>query len=439
MKSDFRKVLVIAYYFPPMGLSGVQRTAKFVKYLPKYGWKPTVLTVSPTGYYALDPSLLAEVEQAGTEIVRASSLDPNRLFKNQKVVKMPSEGMRKLLQFVGDTFFIPDTKIGWKPKALRAAKDLLQREQFDLIFATAPPQTDFLIAEALKKKFKLPLVLDYRDAWLDYPFKYYPTPLHRYLHYRLEKRVVKAADRIIVTVRRVKESLLKHYLALDYHDVVIVPQGYDPDDLESAMPRKASARRKMRITHAGTFYAARNPSVFLQALHNVVRNVPALRGRIEISLIGNIRDEDKLLVNKLGLQNDVSFLGYLEHKECTRYLLESDVLWLVLDNDFQSPGKLYEYIGARKPILGSVIDSYIKQLILETKAGVCVPLRDIKAHEQALLDLFARYERNQLKQIPAEFVQKFNRLVLTGELARQFESLMDIDKNALLKTEEHAP
>lgn len=438
MISDLRKVLIIAYYFPPMGLSGVQRTAKFVKYLPKYGWKPTVLTVSPTGYYALDPSLLAEVEQAGTEIVRASSLDPNRLFKRQKIVKMPSEGMRKLFQFVGDTFFIPDTKIGWKLTAIRAACGLLQREQFDLIYATAPPQTDFLIGEALKKKFKLPLVLDYRDAWLDYPFKYYPSPLHRYLHYRMEKRVVKAADRIIVTVRRVKESLLKHYLALDYHDVVIVPQGYDPDDFEPGVPRKASAHRKMRIAHAGTFYAGRNPSVLLQALHDVVRNVPALRGRIEISLIGNVRDEDKQLVNKLGLQNDVSFLGYLEHKECTKYLLESDVLWLVLDNDFQSPGKLYEYIGARKPILGSVVDGYISQLIVETNAGLCVPLKDVKAHERALLDLFAQYERNQLKHIPVEFAEKFNRLVLTGELARQFESLMDIDKNALVKMEERA-
>ena len=80
MTTDFRKVLVIAYYFPPMGLSGVQRTAKFVKYLPKYGWKPTVLTVAPTGYYAVDNTLLEEVVSAGTEIVRASSLDPNRLF-----------------------------------------------------------------------------------------------------------------------------------------------------------------------------------------------------------------------------------------------------------------------------------------------------------------------------------------------------------------------
>ena len=438
MSSEFRKVLVIAYYFPPMGLSGVQRTAKFVKYLPKYGWKPTVLTVSPTGYYAVDPTLLEEVEAAGTEIVRASSLDPNRLFKSKGVVKMPSERVRKVLQFAGDSVFFPDTKIGWRSKAVKAATELLSREKFDLIYATAPPQTDFLIGEALKKKFRLPLVLDYRDAWLDYPFKYYPTPLHRYIHYRLEKRVVKAADRIIVTVRRVKESILKHYLGLDYHDVVIIPQGYDPIDMEVAKTPKPSTRRKMRITHAGTFYADRNPSTILHALHNVFQEMPQMRGRLELSFVGNARDEDQLLVSKLGLQNDVTLQGYLQHQACTKHLLDSDVLWLVLDNDYQSPGKLYEYFGTRKPILASVVEGYTKQLILESGAGLCVPLMDLKAHEQALRDLFAQFERNQLKQIPNEFAERYNRVVLTGELARQFETLMDIDKNALVKLEEEA-
>jgi glycosyltransferase involved in cell wall biosynthesis len=438
MNSEFRKVLVIAYYFPPMGLSGVQRTAKFVKYLPKYGWKPTVLTVSPTGYYAVDTTLLKEVEESGAEIVRASSLDPNRLFKSQGVVKMPSERNRKILQFGGDTFFIPDTKIGWKSKALHAARELLKREHFDLIFATAPPQTDFLIGEALKKEFRLPLVLDYRDAWLDYPFKYYPTPLHRYLHYRLEKRVLKVADRIIVTVRRVKESILQHYLSLDYHDVVIIPQGYDPEDFHVRIVPKQAARRKMRVTHAGTFYADRNPSVLFQALHNLFHDVPQMRGRLELDLIGNIREEDQALASKLGLQNDVKFSGYLDHRECTRRLQESDVLWIVLDNDYQSPGKLYEYLGARKPILGSLGEGHMKQLILESGAGVCVPLKDLSAHEHALRELFAQFEKNQLKTVPEEFAERYNRQVLTGELARHFESLMDIDKNAFVKLREES-
>jgi glycosyltransferase involved in cell wall biosynthesis len=436
MISELRKVLVIAYYFPPMGLSGVQRTAKFVKYLPKYGWKPTVLTVTPTGYYAADQTLLEEVETSGTEIVRASSLDPNRLFKKQGVVKMPSETMRKLLQFCGDAVFFPDTKIGWRSKAVKAASELLSRENFDVIFATAPPQTDFLIGEALKKKFRIPLVLDYRDAWLDYPFKYYPTPLHRYQHYRLEKRVLKAADRVVTTVRRVKESILSHYLGLDYHDVVIISQGYDPADFEFSEAAKPVIRRKMRITHAGTFYADRNPSVLLQAFHNIILDTPQMRGRVELAFVGNTREEDQILVKKLGLQDDVVFHGYLEHKDCIRRLVDSDILWLVLDNDYQSPGKLYEYFGTRKPILGSVIPGYTKQLVLESGAGVCVPLKDVKAHEEALRQFFTQYEKNQLKKVPDEFANRHNRMVLTGELARQFESLMDLDKNSLVKRQE---
>ena len=230
MMENFRKVLIIAYYFPPMGLSGVQRTVKFAKYLPQFGWQPTVLTVNPTGYYALDESLLKEVEEAGVEIVRTNSLDVNRLLRKKGVVKMPSERIRKMLQFFGDTFFIPDTKIGWKRRALRKAQDILQREKFDLLFATAPPQTDFLIGTALKKKTQIPLVVDYRDSWLQYPYKFFPTPLHRYLHYRLEKRVLKAADHVLVTHRRVKENLIKRHASLRYHDVTILSQGYDPAD-----------------------------------------------------------------------------------------------------------------------------------------------------------------------------------------------------------------
>ena len=438
MNGDLRKVLVIAYYFPPMGLSGVQRTAKFVKYLPQYGWKPTVLTVTPTGYYAVDQSLLEEVEETHPRIVRADSLDANRLFKGKSVIRMPSERMRKLLQFAGDTFFFPDTKIGWRSKAVKVASSVLRQESFDLIFATAPPQTDFLVGERLKKRFKIPLVLDYRDAWLDYPFKYYPTPLHRYLHYQMEKRVLRSADRIVVTLRSVKESLLKHYLALNFHDIVIIPQGYDQDDLARDAGTRPASRRKMIISHAGTFYAGRNPIVFLHALASLFQDAPHLRGRMEVHFLGNARDEDRHLVSKLGLQNDVAFLGYLSHRECVRHLAQSDLLWFVLDNNYQSPGKLYEYIGTRKPILGSVVDGHLKQLILESGAGVCVPPTDLEAHESALRNLFEQYERGPLKQIPAEFSGRYDRVMLTGELAKQFESLMDIDKNALQKMEEEA-
>jgi glycosyltransferase involved in cell wall biosynthesis len=431
----FRKVLFIAYYFPPMGLSGVQRTTKFAKYLTRYGWKPTVLTVTPTGYYAFDETLLAEVEHAGVEILRTDSLDANRMFAANKPVKMPSERLRRLLQFGGDLFLIPDSKIGWKSRAVRAAMELLRRESFDVLFATAPPQTDLLIGQELKAKTGIPLVVDYRDAWLDYPFKYFPTPIHRQWHKILERRVLKAADRVIVTHRRVKESLLRRYPSLTYHDVTILSQGYDSEDFAGPNVRRHTPPGRMRITHSGTFYADRNPSVIVEALAKIIKEQPHLRGRIELNLVGTIRDEDRQLIQRLNMQDTVTFQGYLQHGESVRHLLASDVLWFVIDNDYQTPGKLYEYFGARKPILASVVDGYTQQLIRDCGGAVCVPLKDRAAHESAILDLFSRFEMKRMPKIHEGFPERFDRFVLTAELARQFESLIDYDRRPSIHNE----
>jgi glycosyltransferase involved in cell wall biosynthesis len=426
-EDGFRKVLFIAYYFPPMGLSGVQRTVKFAKFLPQYGWKPTVLTIEPAGYYAFDDTLQKEAEAAGVKIVRTHSFDMNRLFRKRGIVKMPSERMRKILQYIGDVFFIPDTKIGWKSRAVKTASALLRQEKFDLIFATAPPQTDFLIGAALKRKFEIPLIVDYRDAWLDYPFKYFPTPFHKLWHKHLEKRVLRAADRVIVTHRRVKEEILRRYPFVGYNEIIIISQGFDQEDFPSSISEKRIRPVRMKIAHAGTFYAERSPGVFLHALANILKANPRIRGRIEVSFMGNVREEDQRLVKRLDLQNTVNFLGYLPHRECVKHLAESDILWFIIDNDYQTPGKLYEYFGARKPILASLVDGYTKQLIQECGAALCVSLKDTRAHEQALLEQFDRFEHKKLERLPNSFALKFDRLELTGELAKQFESLMNYD------------
>jgi glycosyltransferase involved in cell wall biosynthesis len=434
-ENGFRKVLIIAYYFPPMGLSGVQRTVKFAKYLSQYGWKPTVLTVNPAGYFAFDDTLLKEAEAAGVRVVRTHSRDVNRFFTKETVVKLPSERMRKLLQFLGDLFFIPDTKIGWKSPAIKAAAALLEHEQFDIIFATAPPQTGLLIGAVLKKRWKLPLVVDYRDSWLNYPFKYFPTPLHRFLHRRLEKRVMKAADRVTVTNRRVKEELLRRYPAMSYHDVVILSQGFDPEDFPAQNEKRARSA-KMQISHAGTFYGERNPLVFFQALSNVLRDNPKMRGRIEVHLIGSMRNEELLLTKKLDLHNVVIFHSYLPHRECVKVLSDADMLWFVLDNDYQTPGKLYEYFGTHKPILASVVDGYTKQLLQESGAARCVPLKDVRAHEQAIVDMFKKFEAKKLEYTSQDFVNRFNRFTLTGDLAKIFEFLMDYDRGTIVMKKE---
>jgi glycosyltransferase involved in cell wall biosynthesis len=434
-ENGFRKVLMIAYYFPPMGMAGVQRTAKFAKYLIKYGWKPTVLTVEPSGYFAFDDTLLKEMEEAGVTIVRTGCKDVNHMFKGRKVIPMPSERMRKVLQFLGDAFFFPDTKCGWKSPAVEKASELIQAEHFDVLFATAPPQTDFLIGAKLKKKFNIPLVVDYRDAWLENPFKYFPTPLHKMIHKHLEKKVLRAADRVLVTHRRVKESILRRFLFVDYNEVTILSQGFDPEDFPANSGERRNSRVKMKIVHAGTFYGGRNPGVFLQALSNVLRDNPKMRGRFEVNFLGAFREKDVQLIQRLELQGVVNCVGYVSHRECVRQMVEADALWFIVDNDFQTAGKLYEYIGARKPVIASVVEGYTKQLIAESKAAICLAPKDLAGHEQAIVELFKKYEQKKLPSMPEEFAARFNRVLLTRELAKQFESLMDYERAGFVKVE----
>jgi len=420
-----RTVLVIAYYFPPMGLSGVQRTLKFVKYLPQFGWQPTVLTVTPTGYYAQDYTLLDELHHYHIELLRVGSLDPNRLFRKKGVVKMPSEPLRKFLTFVSDTLFIPDNKIGWKRKAVAAASELLEKKQFNAIFATAPPFTDFLIGEDLKKKYDIPLVLDYRDPWLEYPFKYYPTPLHKLWNYRLEKSVLHSSSKIITTNRRVKELLLRRYKFLTFSDIVILPQGYDPQDFADNIPLSPSQNRKMRITHAGVFYGDRTPKYFLQALRKVFTDHPELKGQIEAYFVGNFHDAFVKMITSMDLENDVTITGYLDHKHCIQSLVSSDVLWLVLDNDRQSPGKVYEYLGARKPILGCVPDGFVRDALLETDAAVLTAPTNVAEIAQGILELYSMFKEKRLPRPKEDVVQQYDRVKLTGELAKILSFLID--------------
>lgn len=421
-----RRVLVIAYYFPPMGLSGVQRTSKFVKYLPAFGWHPTVLTVEPTGYLARDESLLEELDPAAVTIARTPAAGPGRIFAQREVVKLPGERTRKFLSRVSDTFFIPDNKIGWKRRAVARALELHGETPFDLIFATAPPFTDFMIASEVKAAIGKPLVFDYRDPWVDYPFKFYLTPFHRLRHAFLEAQALRASSHVVATSRRVKELLIKRYRFLSFHDVDIIPQGFDPADFPAvpAQPRAPRPGGKMRITYAGIFWEDRIPDHFLQALHDLFQERPKLRGRIEATFVGTFREENHRLVSRLGLQDAVVVKEYLPHRECVDILRSSDVLWAVAGDDLGTPGKLYEYIGARKPILALLPEGFLRQAIQEAGGTVVFPT-DVPAIKAALVDFFERFEKHSLPVPDEEVVCKYDRKALTGALVKLFESLIE--------------
>jgi len=420
-------VLVIAYYFPPLGLSGVQRTLKFVKYLPSFGWKPTVLTVEPRAYFAHDSTLLYDLDSSGIEIIRTPSLDPLHVFRKKGTVPMPNEATYKFLTLLNQAVFIPDSKVGWKRYALRKGTELLSNGSFHAMFATAPPYTDLLIARDLKKRFNIPMVLDYRDAWLANPLHRYITPFHRAIHRRMEDSVLREADAVVTINRTIKELILTRYRHLTYNDITIIPQGYDADDFAHVTPRRSS---RMRITYSGTFYHNRTPRYMIEAVRRFLDKVPEAADKSELCFVGQFRDENLSFLRKHRLEENVVVTGYLPHTEAVAYLAGSDVLWMMLGGDkgdeMISTGKLFEYLGARKPILGCVPPGEARTIIEESGAGFITDPTDVDEIAKTLEHLFSLYQRNALPRPREDFVQQFERKTLTGHLAYVLSTLLSI-------------
>ncbi len=418
------KVLVISYYFPPMGLSGVQRTAKFVKYMKNYNWEPTVITTGNTGYFAHDYSLLKEIDEAGVRVIRTEANDPYSMLAQKKTMKMPSEIVRKTMSNISKTFFIPDNKKSWSNKAYKVAKELLHKEKFDIIYTSAPPFSSFVIASELRKEFNIPLFVDYRDLWTGNQFSFNLTPYHRHLHKKMEYAALKSADKVLTTNRRIKEKLLKTFKFLTFEEVTILPHGFDEDDFQKVAPLP-KLNNKMKLLYAGMFYEFITPKYFLQAFKELTIERPDIAENIELHFIGHFRKENVKLVNKLGLQAYVKEHGYLDHKDTVQRLISADVLWMMIGNgknaDTISAGKLYEYFGSRKPVIACVPEGASKTSAQEYGASFITDPDNIDQIKNTLIKVHDLYKIGNLPQPNEEFVQKHRRDSLTEQLTKYFQ------------------
>lgn len=418
-----KKVLVIAYYFPPMAYSGVQRTAKFVKYMYDFGWEPTVLTIEPKSYYAFDNSLLEELKQRNIRIIRTKSSDPTQSIFNQS--KIQNDFVRKILNRISQTFFLPDNKKSWTKPALKEARKLLQKESFDIIYATAPPYTSFRIANILKKEFNIPVVLDYRDAWLDDVLSFYPTPIHRWIVKRMEKAVLYNCNKVITYTRQLKEHLLKNYTFLSPDEIVIIPHGFDREDFDLTF-KSNKPSHKMRITYSGIFYDERTPKFFIEAVRRLFYERPELINRIEFCFVGNFPKSEKKKIVRYNLTNAFNFVGYVDHKTSIQYLLDSDVLWLMIRHSknphIVATSKLFEYIGTGKFILACVpLNGAADQILKRYKAYMSVHPEDVNGIKDALIKIYEMYSSGNLPKGDLDYINSFERKKLTQELITIFQ------------------
>lgn len=428
-------VLVIAYYFPPMGLSGVQRTLKFVKYLPQYGWRPIVLTAGETPYYAHDESLLEEIQP----LIDAGSIRIARTTESgvpgggkKRAWKMPSTKMQRLRSRVIQTIYQPDSRIRWKRPAIALAEKIIREEHIDAIFTTAPPFTDFLIARELSRKYNIPYLMDYRDAWVgNSVLNFYATPFHKAYARNLEYECLRGSSAITVVNRWMKEVLLKQHDFLSHNDVTILPHGYDREDIALAEPiaHAEADRSKFRLTYSGilgAYYVGRVPQTLFQGLKIASERDQHLKRDLELIFVGVFQDEYRKAATDAGLGGNLRVLDYRPHVDSVAQLLSSDVLWLAMSEDVSAPGKLYEYIGTRKPILGLVPKgSQAEKMLQEYGAGYPVAPNDAKAIAEQILILYGKWKTGALRTEPHDaFVRQFDRRVLTKEVARQLGLMM---------------
>ncbi len=400
-----------------MGLSGVQRTTKFVKYLPEFGWNPIVLTTNPGAFYAFDDTLIQNFEGNAIKIYRTQN-DVKRYSKQKKNVKFPSYFKQKIGRYLLQTIYQPDSRIPWKKHALKLAEQIIQENKIDVIFATAPPFTDFLVALELSKKHKIPFIVDYRDVWIDNPFHFFPTPFHKNKNIAFETEILTHAEKAIVTTRHTKELLLRRYGFINHEDVTIISHGFDSEDFES-YKHFQKGHDKFVITHSGLFQDDRSPKYFLKALSNFIKKNKGSENLIEARFVGLMRSNHLSYIKKYGLQNVVNCTGYLNHEESVRNLIESDILWYMLNDTVRSPGKLFEYFGARKPILACVPDGIIRKISLDSKATLAVDPKNIDEIENAIATFYKLWQNKSLPVPTEEFVMQFDRKKLAGDLAKE--------------------
>ncbi len=414
---------MVAYYFPPMGLSGVQRITKFVKYLPDFGWKPTVLTVEPGGYFAFDPELENEVQSSEIRVVRTQSLDPTRLFKRKSTVSLPAESSRKWMSSISQALFIPDNKVGWVRPAVRRALALHEETPFDVILATVPPYSAALVARKVAKKTGVPFVVDYRDDWLDNPRHAYPTPIHRYLHQVLEKNVLLESAAVVSINERICARIkgrLHSYSADPGSDRVrILPQGYDREDL--AGKQSLTKGGMLTLLYSGVFYDAQTPDFFLKALSGFINENPDYAPHIRAVFVGLVPESSKALAESLGLAQYIEYTGYVSHSQAIKHVLGADILWMTVGEgkgqELISTSKLFEYMGTQKPILGLVPEGAAKDALMRYKASWVVSPGDIQAIHRSLETIYMGWDKGLLPEANADYVEQIERKNLTGQLS----------------------
>ena len=430
-----KRVLIITYYWPPSGGSGVQRWLKMSKYLPENGWQPVIYTTENAEYPVMDPSLEKDVCPEA-EVIHRPIVEPYSFYKKLLGIKkeqkvkagfIDESGQKKgwkerLSVWVRGNLFIPDARCWWVKPSMKYLKAYLKDHPVDAIISTGPPHSMHLIALKLKEATGLPWIADFRDPWteIDYYNDLLLTKRSDRKHHRLEHEVLTKADKVVV----VGWDMAKGMARLGAKTVDVIPNGFDWDLHTESAPTTLSP--EFTLTHIGIIGANRNAPQFWQALGELKVADPQFASTLKIKLIGQVDQSVTRSIADNGLQDNAEVIPYMPHNQVLQLQQSSQVLLLLINNTPNAKGiltgKLFEYLASGRPILCiGPEDGDAAQIINEAHAGTTVSFENKEKMKQVIMDYFECYSTMGLPSNTITSIEKYSREALTKDFAQILE------------------
>jgi glycosyltransferase involved in cell wall biosynthesis len=456
-----RNLLYLAYFFPPRGGAAVQRSLKFAKYLPHFGWNPIVVanggdTVTHDNATKVqDPTLLRELPEGA--VVRYTTLTPDEKRSYDRA-------QSKLRQRLNVT----DPMGWWCSPAVRLGLEMVKQHQPKAILVTMSPFSAAKCGVELKRRTGLPLIFDLRDPWALDETRIYPTRWHGSRDWVAMSKALAAADLVIMNTPQSAVSVGEEFareIRGDGDDaspskVISITNGYDATDFGHGNQPPAP-RDVLRIVHTGMFHSelaevwddvlagrgfmnklkyprrpinlwTRTPRYLLEAMERAVKSGAVPDGKLELVLVGEISQRDRELIEQSPVANMVKILGYRSHAESVAWLESADLLFLPNHTPLDGgptlvvPGKTYEYLGSGRPILAMCPKGDMRDFVQSSRSGVVTTGDDAAGAAQALVDFYrAKQENRPATRQDRTIVERFERRELTRKLAAALDELVE--------------
>ena len=402
-----KKVLYIAFnYNHDTGIAS-KRLRGISKYLPSFGWKPIVI-VPRTSNDTVEIDGVEVVETDYQDMISRFMPKSNKNTGRKREVSGSDQTNRfvsKGLSLAGEIFAYPDSMKYWKKPAFEASCEIIEGERIDAIMSSSSPITSHLIAHDLKEKYGIPWVADLRDLWNMNPYVNH-NAVRRFFEKRLEMKTFSNVDALTTTTDLARDTLQGIHPDKRITSVV---SGFDPDDFEKT--RQSEHSEKLTLMYAGSLYKGRrDPSILFDAVHQLIEEDKIGRDNIMIDFYGdeiNLRE----LSEKYGITGNVNIHGRITQDEVLKHQMNADVLllisWMNESEKMFIPGKVYDCIGCKKPILSiGYPEGSLKDLIAKTNIGYHVS--DVEECKKAVYDYYTKYYKNELKYCGNEFAGEYS-------------------------------